>query len=286
MTPVIALLLSSLAPTQPIHRTLESIEWMVADSQLVVTGRITNIEPIESDDWHTLYHATISVDSTIKGPRRKQVQIVVDSRKDPGHTAQWKKEGARLLIFLQESKYLAGGGVSYYAREGYAPRGGYDEDAICELRDGAKVQAFTSGLRPLSKPEDLIDTARQAAKEEPKGVCPAATIVDVPEEAYRNQELVTRPFNGGLSLKVPIDDRLEDLAHQWVRSTDKDVRVTGAKSLCWFRTDDNVEVLRSLLKDEAYSDIHYVTEDVVKRVYVVRVAAASVLNAWGYEIGG
>jgi hypothetical protein len=67
----------------------ESIEWVVADSDCVVVGRITKVTAVAGDDKKPFEVATVKVSKTLKGPRKEQVTFLI-------MLARWQESGSGL----------------------------------------------------------------------------------------------------------------------------------------------------------------------------------------------
>jgi hypothetical protein len=260
---------------QPIVESVDSIEWMAADSAVVVRGTIV-AHKVEEDPpgmvWHTV---TFHVDETLKGPHRPTLQFVVAANTIEKDVARWKQLGRPVLAFLDESRFVvARYRYRKFARFPLAPRNGWSKGSFLELDPNSKFRACTLDLKTLTRPEEMVRATKDA-------------IATTPASGKLCDYWFDLPGEGGLTrLTVPLDARLEKRARQWIRSDDKDVRREGASALALFPSDENAVMLRRLLDDPA--SWIFVSQEGARlrkeRVYSVREAAASVLKAWGYEV--
>src|SRR5687768_3198441 len=112
---LVAAMLATCARGQPLTGHMDSIEWLVADSDLVVTGRITSLQQIARDDdsasgW---FLATVKTDATLKGVGMADVRFVVRSIDRAGRVREFAKDRRRLMVFLRESRHLASKGTVF-----------------------------------------------------------------------------------------------------------------------------------------------------------------------------
>lgn len=260
---------------QPLVTDLDSVEWMAADSALVVRGTVVGLETEKAPEflWHTV---TFRVDETLKGEHRPSLRFLLQSNtRDEKDITRWKEQGRPLLAFLRESRcVVAKWHYREWSRFPFAPRTGYRERSFLELAPGAESPAYDLSLKALDGPEAILRATREA-------------IATPPAPGKLCDSWVDLPGDGLIRLTVPIDSRLEARARGWVRSPDRDFRRLGAANLMYFRSDTNVAILRGLLDDPGVSTVHFLDSrraERIERVHVVREEAYSVLRAWGYEV--
>lgn len=303
---LLCLLSAPIAWAQPLGGGMDSIEWLVADSDLVVVGSVTALERIrqESSAFTTTYLATVQIQETLKGPRARQVRIVCKSidggcREAPrargmGKLARWAANGARLIFFLKESWKLAAPGSFHpdhskpswiFTRERYAPRQLHDENSIRELDAGADVQAFSHELKPLSKSEELLQAARSAARHRARPGAPVALTLDATWLAHElrsaGRRLDTRPYNGNFYITLLLDDRLQRTARAWARSSEKNLRLAAVEVLACFKSEENARILRALADDPATWSTHRADHEKPQPVRWISLAASQALANWG-----
>ena len=274
------LLASTAGQAQPIGEHLDSIEWMSADSSLIVRGAIVDVTAEDDQENFSLWHTvSFRVDETLKGKPAQKLIFIVQTNTDDKSIARWKQDGRQLLAFLDESHCVVAAAGTYgagrFARFEFAPRNGYPQDSFLELSAGVESKAYDLTLRPIQSPEKTVRAVKDAVKtsQPPGKLC--ANWVSVPGRG----EL--------LRLAVPVDDRLEAAARGWIESDDKDFRVVGVGALIYFRSDANRRILQKLLGDAGVWN--YVVDDEKQgnrevRAYAVREKAYSVLKEWGYEV--
>jgi hypothetical protein len=289
---LIALLLAiATVIAQPIGGGMDSIEWQVADSDVVAAGQIKNLQTLKEDrNTHDLWLlVTFAVDETIKAPKHKELRFVLCHKTSYGHVRRWAQDRTNVMVFLGESRHitsrgsgyrLTGGNTWLYSREPFAPVEGYDENSMLELKSGAKVQAWTIDLRPLSEPEDILKEARKAAREEPKGKRPIQQMLIIWPEKLEGLQLDTRQFSGNFYVFVPVDARTERVAQGWVNSPEKELRRLAVDVLVSFKSQKNVVLLRKLLDDPATWNVH-VPDGSKEDRHMIREAARFALECWG-----
>lgn len=240
-----------------------SIEWLVADSDLVVRGTIVKLEPQKGVEFNSDagFLATVRVDETLKGPHQQELRFFILSIPRAGHLLDFQRDQKPLLIFLNASRELASKGTVFrpaenkiewrFSREPFAPRSGYDEESILNLDSGGKVESFTTNLKPLVTGEEILSATRSAAKSEPRHGRLLPHMLSVQANLLKGLDLDTRSFSGWFGVTVPIDGRLEKIAQGWVKSPDPYLRLTSVECLAYFHTDQNIALLRSLTGDTA-----------------------------------
>lgn len=275
----LALFVSS-TPTraQPLFGTASSVETIVRDSSVIVRGVITGLAteqaPIPTNSFVTWYVVTLRVDQTLKGEHQQTIQFMMmeTTSADGPAVAALKDENRDLLVFLKESRTVAARRPVWsapYERFPLAPWSGFREESLIELRADAVPILFSMEPKQLKGTEAILAVTRAAIAFQP---------THPPGEEYR----FTLPwpivagsywgerYNGGTSLCVPVDSRLEAKAKEWIESQDRAMREAGAAALGHFRSDENVQTLRRLLNDSASG---------------VRRAAEKALRDWGYVPG-
>ncbi len=267
---------------QPVSSHFESIEWMAADSTLVLYGTIVGVKTEQEEEHDVWQTVAFRVEETLKGEKRTTVRFAVDASGSGDKINLWRNEGRPLIVFLDDSRKLAArmagsSGLSgrRYVRFSVAPRSGYVSDSFLELADDAKTPAYTLALQRLKKPEEVLQAVKQ----------PLAA----PQEPGQLHECSIRlPNRGNLdTLTVPIDARLEEAARQWVLSKEMDFREEGAIALLYFQSKANADLLKGLLDDPGFITLvkdkgGRAVDDT--RIYRVRENAWQVLQAWGIDV--
>src|SRR4051812_13715620 len=227
---------------QPICEQVDSIEWMSADSSLIVRGKVVDVMSEEdkenSDLWHTM---TLAADETLKGKHTPKVKFVVVTNTADETITRWKKDRRELVAFLEESRCaIARSGIygtGRYARFEFAPRTGWVQGSLLELNAGKDSKAYDLTLKQLVQSDQVVRRVKEAiAYREPSG------------KLWSNW--LTVPGHGTLlRMTVPIDSRLESAAREWAQSDNDEFRREGAGALVYFRSDENSKILKKLLLD-------------------------------------
>jgi hypothetical protein len=271
------LLVFSLAATakgQPIVEDIDSVEWMAADSSLIVRGTViaeqVNEEP-QGFVWHTV---AFRVDETLKGEHRPTVKFIVQTNTIDKEIGRWREDRRPLLAFLDDSPRVVARWLSRkWARYPFAPRTGYRKGSFLELGRQGTTTCYTLELRALAGTEPTLEATRNAI------LGPVSTA-----RLYSHTLMI--PGENLKRLTVPVDSRLEAQARKWIASADKNLRVLGASALIYFRSDENAKLLKSLINDPASWEHQLVSEVAERRerVFEVREEAWSVLDAWGVQV--
>jgi hypothetical protein len=267
---------------QPISTHYDSIEWMVADSTVVVRGTIVDVQTEREGEYGEWQIVTVRTDELLKGEKPTALKFAVDASGSRDRISQWHKNARPLIMFLDESRKLAArfAGVSGLTgrrliRFPLAPRTGYVKDSFLELTPDSRTPAFSWSLRPIEKPDDLLQAVKAAIAESREPGPLFACSIRLPE--HGNMDF----------LSVPVDPRLEAAALRWIGSKQFDYRTEGAKALLYFQSPANAELLKRLLNDPDF--VTLVKEEKGRtvneaRIFEVREAAWQVLEAWGVEV--
>ena len=95
----------------------------------------------------------------------------------------------------------------------------------------------------------------------------------------------SRPQGGDTFVAVPIDERLEKRAQEYIRSKALWQREEGARALRYFKSKENTARVKALLNDPAWEVVRRATENrgIEVRLYSVRQAAYETLKYWGLK---
>lgn len=234
--PLVLLVLSA-ASTAAEIRGAESIEWMVADSDVVVRARFHSggpEGPDAGDDWWRL---TATVVEPLRGPHAAGKTVTI-RLPDPVHSAMvdaWRAVGDERLLFLvtadrmRKDRRLPG-----YAKYPHGPRRG--AWFLCTDGDPA---AWTMDFRRVSGWHAVCEAVRRAAahrgvplKRDPYSFRAQLghTFSTTRGGAVRlwappgSEEGAAGPPSNAMPwalrqpfMVVPCDDRLAQLAHRWAR---------------------------------------------------------------------
>ncbi len=186
----------------------ESIEWMVADSDLIVRGTISQVVE-EKGPYSVVWEkSTVKVHETLKGRKQQEITFIFRNVAYPHCPSNWKKEGAELLLFLVNSRRYVSLDPGYEKVPLALRRFGARS---CAVRLDGKAEGdryariFTKNFKVLWSREAILKATRAAAVEDTKykGTRPRKSArIEVPggTEAYND-------LYGGSAvfLIVPID---------------------------------------------------------------------------------
>ena len=254
------------AVAQPLVGGTQSIESTVANADFVFVARITKIADAKRTDKGELHQVTITVDQTLKqevltDEPYQEMQICLP------HSATllegWKEHSSCLLVALDEH-------IPWMTR-------------VIDLAPG-KVEVFKADFTLLRDPQAVIRSANETLKKMPAGVKRVHTFGRlVPHELVA--ETKWAGYNS-LLLYVPVDGQLEKRAIELIRSDSLLDRDEGVRALRHFRSDENVERVKKLLKDPGWSYLrHPINNNGVEvRLYTVRKSAYQILKMWDVEV--
>ena len=223
----------------------ETIDWMVRDADVIVRGVVTHVRKTRGPGSVVWYEATVRVDETLKGSKRRTVRFSM--RHLYGETpAQWKSQRIELLVFLVRPQRLG----KYYRPLVTAPfalRAGTQERVV-KLNGLNITKVFTRSFAVLTKRNDILKATRRAVVTT-VGARAKYFNVDTPfnSAAYR-----TLYAGSSVWMRVPVDPQLLRDARRWIRANDVQKRVQGARALGEFRSAANIAELRRLLKDPTF----------------------------------
>jgi hypothetical protein len=240
LTPL--LLFALVAPASAETNMADSIEWQVADSQVVVRGVVTAVAGSD---------ATLQIAETLKGDVKGTLHVSIPNagKKELEH---WRTAKTDLLVFLVGGKLRA----SHFNSENPFVLG--------------TSKAYTADFQVLTKDSDVLAAVRTAAH----STATKSHRVDVPWDTPAMKAL----YSGSVVwMNVPVDAALEQLAIRWL--ADPATRKEGALALANFRSPANIERMQNLLADPDFSVVTATGKPKMKR-YQVRVAADAALTAW------
>ena len=146
---------------------------------------------------------------------------------------------------------------------------------------------MTADVRLLRDPEAVIRAARAAVTRLPANIKRVHTFdLQVPRNVINGTSWETCYDTGGhLRLSVPVDQHLEKRAQDSVRSGDPHRRAEGAKALAYFKSDENIALVRPLLNDPGVTYVQPAYEGRAgERVFGARHSAYETLKAWGIVV--
>lgn len=283
---------------------LQSLEWLVTESDIVVRGVVVDVsrEGVQQGwVWSTV---TLEVRETFKGMDAKRLKFAIQAIKSNRAIEQWKNSKRELLCFLhRKDGLLARHGTDLCApglQWTVVPLGPPEEES-------RRPPIFNLDLKLLDKSKDILEAAREAVAKQGKRKQVRSHSLDLTGTIEGRM-----PYRGdGVAMTVPVDHRLEALASRlivspgdflpqpeedpagspqerrlheaWLKSSKNKLRSEGAKALRYFRSEKNTSLLKPLLDDDAY--VHSTTEAGKRElIYHVREAAYQTLRGWGVEV--
>ena len=251
--------------SQPGYRDMPSIESMVLNSDVVVVGQIVEVER-EKD----AFKVTIAVDETLRGAHEDRK--VANCKPTREYAAEYvrdslrvlKADNRRLLVAMQGEPTALQGEPSTVS-------------GIIDLSQ-KKLRVYAADLRILHRPADVLRVAKEALRRAP-GVRRIETFeFELPMDGV--------PLGFGFdSVSVPVDAQLEKRAIDDIRSNDLDRRMAGMDALAHFKSDDNIELMKTLLSDPD-GIVSVAAEDnagVEVRFLTIRGRAYDNLTTWGVK---
>ncbi len=250
----------------------DTIEWVTADSDVVIVGSVTQVTKRQAGAvvW---YDTTIRPTETLKGSVGSpgaSVQVAI--RYVSGDTPeQWKTRKAELVVFLVGSKRRIADDKDY-GKAPYALRASHGDAGVYDL--GRPIAAYTAAFGLLTKRDELVAAVRAAARSN----ATKAHKLDAPFDSAAGKALWA---GSTVWLYVPVDAALEQRAVAWLASKSINIREEAVSALTYFKSSDNVRRLESLLADPEFATVTDGTGRPTKRRYLVRARADEVLTKWG-----
>jgi hypothetical protein len=265
---------ASPAPAAAVY--IESLEWTINDSDLVVRGTLTEVKRVMDKKeiiWSTI---TVKVTDTYKGEKKDELKVMAahKNRRLSDQLAALANDKPEVILCLVKSdRYKAKG--ADYTEAPWAVRlhEGEIDHAVIDLSDKSNALVVSMDSRLLGR-DDIVKVAQAAG-------AAAAPTVNKPGRllAPRTSAVAEKLTEGGaVWLYAPVDKRLEALAGEWLKSKDIDYRSAGVKALWNFKTDDHIRQLKALLEDPQSQS------DGKTKTYPVRRAAHDVLTEWGIDV--
>lgn len=297
-----------------------SLESMVAQSRVVARGTVAAVATNSVEEQWVEKSVTININETLKGEHTPQLQYFVRTHSSDDSPEKWKDSQQEVLWFLTQNEVDKGRNASV---ESAAPHEAicvpasdwyFIElvDAIDKrLRHKPPPPIYSMNLTLLENPKEIVQAARRAVREEEAKLAPQSHRVSV-SRFIAQQTGTSGDVN---SFVVPVDSRLQPVALRWIIAPDETLselrenpinvikgserwkrwssiersrlREEGIKALRYFKSDENIAILRESLNDPAWS---YHTEqdknglDIRVKAYYIREAAFSVLKGWDVEI--
>jgi hypothetical protein len=257
---------------------VESLESAIADSDLVVHGKLAEIKRVRDKNkviWSTV---TVEVVDVIKGEKPEKLTFIAAHENEPasnklGDLVDMQIEA--IICLVKSDRYKDKG--EDYATVPWAlrlPQFEIDNNVIDVTGKTGKL-VVTMDARLLTAKDDILKAAKDAVTIIPAGMTPTQARFRAPAST----ELVRKLAGGdAVWIFVPVVPKLEAQAKEWLKSTDIASRVSGVQILQSFKSDANTTILKSLLEDKQ------ITSDGKTRQYPVRGAAFDVLKQWRVEV--
>jgi hypothetical protein len=268
-----------------------SIEWLTASSDVVVRASVADLgfkdrapkagETESQWQWVTV---TLTVRATLKGKAPETIVFVIEQVRGVETLPRWKESGQAVLWFLVD----IGDRKEEIPRDFPGPPQGrlrlrelgakFLGTAAVELaspKAGKRVPSpvFSMDFQVLDDEDKILEAVKAEAARQQKGEVSAIRLSMPRKVAARSGR------SGDVNvLYVPVNDRLEQLALDWVRSKEDWLRQAGVRALGPFKSEANAAVLRGMMDDPAW----WVEEkdNLKERVYYIREAAYKTLREW------
>ncbi|MFI5378388.1 MAG: hypothetical protein ACHRHE_03705 [Tepidisphaerales bacterium] len=255
------------------HRGVESLECCVGDSEVVVVGRFVKAvvcTPVSLGDEMV----TLRVVTCLKGNVTGEVSFLAFAQDG----SWWQKQNTDILVCLVRASGNSGN-VAGSATHPLALRPVWFSYFLKNLAafplDGSVATMSKKDFRVLSDAGDILSLARRVAAEPPP---PAYEEIPVPADCDVSKVRSFRTDGYANYLRVPADADLEKNAVRLAHATWGGDRACGARCLRHFRSVENEQLLRSMLKDPYFFEWDY---DFPLLEYTVRKRACESLTKWG-----
>jgi hypothetical protein len=241
---------------QPLYMTVESLEWMAADSTVVVRGTIAGTSPATGPHGEAWSLVSLKVAETLKGKHEPALSVLSYYRAGDQQFVRWGQPGQDMLVFLVDCRRL---GQDHAAAPKLALRPA--SSPCIELKTGIKSQVFTLDGECPNDPQIVLARARAAIAAVPQG----ARLCQHSVGSFGPQGSAW--YGRILSVIVPIDRRLEAQAREWLKADASPVQTApdrwrpqfprreGARALGYFKSAENIALLKDLLQDAAHYEI-------------------------------
>jgi hypothetical protein len=242
----------------------ESLEWSVADSDLVVRGVVSEMIPAPplmggmlATGEQTLLVVTVDVRETLKGPKRQQIQFYYSPA--AWNRVSLKPDGQEWLFLLDDparpkrrmfrpirsrSIPVAPNPLSNVWEIDQWHRRIFPVKSPWPLINGRSMfPPETIDAQWVQGPEQILQIAREECKAEPAQRPPIIWVRSRGDVG--NLQL-------DVGLAVPADIRTERHAVQWLRSGDEPQKFNAISPLGWSRTETDVARLKAMLADPTF----------------------------------
>lgn len=230
----------------------DSIEWSVFDSDVVVRGVVTSLQPSTTDPAFPHTIISIKVLETLKGNTNPTLTCLADTA-----DIHVFKDGEFLFFLLKTPRQLANRQpttqqAKIYATYPFVLRNSWGRFPI-PLDRKPDRPVFDAYLHPLLQRDQILAPARHEAQNPPNVQFGMLEI-----QISATSQSFIHPIQGTpyqpAYLNLLVDSRAETRARDWVRSSDPWDRWNGAMVLSHFQSPQNIEIMTALLADPYQAD--------------------------------
>ncbi len=266
------------SPARSASIVVESLESAIADSDLVVHGKLVDIKRVRDKNkviWSTV---NIEVIETIKGDKVDKLTFIAAHDNEPASNKVGDLVDMHIdaIICLVKSDRYKDKGEDYGTVPWALRLPQFEIDnSVIDLTGKTGKLIVTMDARLLTGKDEILKASKDAVTAIPAGKAPTQARFRAPAST----ELV-RKLAGGDAVWIfaPVVPKLEEQAKEWLKSKDITYRVEGVRILHSFKSDANTAMLKSLLADSQS------TSDGKTKQYPVRGAAYDVLKQWRVEV--
>lgn len=245
---------------------MQSIDLPAANSKEVVTGILLDFA--KGGDPYGGFDLTIDVTETIKGDFHGRIRLHINRASE--ELLRWKRLGSPLLLAI--------------------PRDARQEPTILDLSD-ENLAVFTADLKLLRSSEEVLRVMKELVRKTPGTDKVDEYTRHVPASQI-NGKLPVQERSGSFSrigqlemiaVRVPVDERLEKYGQKLVNSKSGGERIQGIDIIRRFNTPNNVNRLKELLSDPAWTWTFNseTNKTIVYNINSVRLAAFDALKSMG-----
>jgi len=275
--PLLLLILPLLPPRPAFSTTTDTLELMIADSDLVVLGTVTSITDDGNDPaGHPWRKALIQISETIKGPPHSNISIRFRAEPLPDLDEVLASHEPALIFLVNNSPIAAPNhpGASPYSFRDH-PQHLLRLQTPTIYHTPNRIPALTMDFRSLITTSEILAEARLAARF-PITAPVRSICIQIPVDPPR----VNSNVMGYGKLRMPVDERLERLAHQWIKRWES--RPQAIDALSQFPSPQNFALLQVLLNDPSFD--HYSAGRTLQLCYYNRIHAWAILRAWNQPV--
>lgn len=255
-----------------------ALELMAADCDMIVRGVIEDscFVAASEDPTGPACGARLRVTEMLKGKAAEHVDFLVSDARD---LEKLQRDRQEIIVFLR-NQLLSGPGAAL----GSQTRAGLWDDSVIVLNRNA--EALFADLTWHREPKEILKRLRAVTKREP-GDKPPVLDVHLPASIAAGSSIAGNQY---AIVYLPVDRDLEANARKWATADNKDLRWLAARSLIYFKSDENAAILRKLLDDEAT----WSRREMLRLIrpldykhdpeYLVRWEAWHVLDGWGHDL--